>query len=206
MLYWSQFISNIIILYLSMSTETARLQKIAEFYDSETGSYDAGYSSDICKAEDAIVAELLSPITYGKVLDIGAGSGLLCEMFDIDDYFGIELSPQMTSQAKKKFPHKNFSIADMHRLPFNSDRFDAVISLYGPISYSLTPEELINEITRVTKPGGTVALMPYTLRVGLNLEIGGYSTATEKSIEKIFYTGKKLKEILSGFENVIFMV
>lgn len=177
-------------------------QKISQFYDSETSDYDNGYSSLTCKAEDAIVAGILGHFLEGKILDIGAGSGLLCEMMDIEGYVGIELSPKMTEQAKTKYPDKNFVVADMHRLPFADCSFDSAVSLYGPISYCLTPKELLSEIQRVVRPGGNIALMPYTLRVGNNLEIGGYSTATEEGIEKIFYTTELLQQLLALLEDV----
>lgn len=184
-----------------MIIEDERLSKISQFYDTETDQYDTGYSSLVCKAEDAVVADVLRPFINGKVLDIGAGSGLLCEMLDIKDYVGIELSPKMTHQAKVKFPDKDFMVADMHHLPFATHSFDSAVSLYGPLSYSLDPEVLLEEIKRVVKPGGHIALMPYTLRVGNNLEIGGYSTATEPGIEKIFYTEDMLYKLLSSLED-----
>ncbi len=108
----------------------------------------------------------------------------------------------MTEQAKAKYPDKDFLVADMHRLPFADASFDSAVSLYGPLSYSLTPEELLSEIQRVVKPGGYISLMPYTLRVGHNLEIGGYSTATEEGIEKIFYTTELLQQLLAPLEEV----
>lgn len=176
-----------------------RLNKIASFYNTESSNYDTGYSALVCKAEDVIVSEIIQPYLSGNVLDIGAGSGLLCEIATVDNYYGIELSSGMATLAKSKFPENNFSVADMHKLPFPDNFFDNIISLYGPISYSLTPNELIAEIKRVLKPGGHVALMPYTLRVGHRLEMGGYSTATEKDIEKKFYTKAKAKNLLADF-------
>lgn len=186
-----------------MSSETERLQKIAQFYDTETDDYDNGYSSITCRAEDAVVADILSRYLKGRVLDVGAGSGLLYEIMDHEEYVGIELSPKMTHQAKLKHPEQPFIVADMHHLPFADESFDSAVSLYGPMSYSLSPEELLGEIVRVVKPGGFVALMPYTLRVGHGLEMGGYSTATEKGIDKVFYTEEQLKELFSRkLENV----
>ncbi|MFH1967243.1 MAG: class I SAM-dependent methyltransferase [Patescibacteria group bacterium] len=185
-----------------MSTNQEHLQKISQFYDSETSEYDNGYSSLTCKAEDAVVADILRQFISGRILDIGAGSGLLCEMMGGNDYVGIELSPRMTVQEKTKFLNKDFMVADMHSLPFADSSFDSAVSLYGPLSYSLAPEELLKEVMRVVCPGGYIVLMPYTLRVGHNLEIGGYSTAIEKGIEKIFYTANMLQELLSPLEGV----
>ena len=185
-----------------MEINGGRLRKIAEFYNSESDRYDGGYSTAVCKAEDTIVKEYLTEIVKGRVLDIGSGSGLLCEMMEISDYTGIELSQNMTRLAKEKFPNKNFLVADMHQLPFETNSFDTIVSLYGPISYSLTPDKLMREISRVLKPGGWVALMPYSLRVQFGLEIGGYSTAIEPGIEKLFYTQENLKGLLNQFEEV----
>lgn len=178
-----------------------RLSKIAGFYNSEAVEYDDGYSSLVCKAEDAFVTEVLKPIMKGSVLDIGAGCGLFCEMFDVEEYQGIELSSLMTRKAKDKFD-KSFMVGDMHRIPFADNSFDTAVSLYGPPSYSLVPEELMEEVTRVVRPGGYVALMPYTLRVGHHLDIGGYSTATEKRIEKIFYTEELARELMRNLQDV----
>lgn len=179
-----------------------RLKKIASFYDQEAVEYDDGYSTAVCKAEDTIVAEILTPYLKGNVLDIGAGSGLLCEMREVDNYYGIELSLDMTKAGKNKFPTKDFTVADMHNIPFEDQSFDSIVSLYGPISYSLTPEDLITEIARTLKPGGSVALMPYTQRVGQALEMGGFSTATNPEIEKNFYTKEMAEQILANFDNV----
>lgn len=187
---------------MKIQMKTERLDDVASFYNKEACEYDEGYSSVVCKAEDAIVKEILTPIINGSVLDIGAGNGLFCEMFDIDDYFGIELSGLMTLRAKEKYKSKSFSVADMHSLPFRDDSFDSAVSLYGPPSYSLSPEELMTEVLRVVKPGGYVALMPYTLRVGHELDMGGYSTATEKGIEKIFYTEDMLRELMIDLDGV----
>lgn len=185
-----------------MTSEKERLRRIAEFYNAETVNYDSGYSNEVCKAEDLIVANVLRENISGAVLDIGAGSGLLCEMLNIEDYTGVEISGQMTSLAKQKFPEKDFTVGDMHKLPFADESFDSVVSLYGPLSYSLAPEELVKEIKRVVRPGGFVALMPYTLRVHHGLDIGGYSTAIEPGIEKKFYTEADLRYLLKDFEEV----
>lgn len=179
-----------------------QLTKIANFYDSETERYDEGYSSLACQAEDIFVHSLIAPHLFGNVLDIGAGSGLLCEMQDIEGYVGIDISSKMVKAAKDKFPSKKFAVADMGSLPYANEYFDTVVSLFGPLSYSLTPESLIKEITRVTKPGGHIILMPYTLRVGKNAGIEGYTTATESEIEKIFYSKQSLKSLLSSLDDV----
>jgi ubiquinone/menaquinone biosynthesis C-methylase UbiE len=185
-----------------MVDEAERLRNISKYYDELTDGYDEGYSNEVCRAEDSVVLDIIRPYLRGKILDIGAGSGLLCDLVNLPGYHGIEISHKMTSEAKAKHPDKHVAVADMHSLPFPDNFFDSAVSLYGPISYSLTPEDLLSEIRRVVVPGGNIMLMPYTLRVGHKIEIGGYSTATEDSIQKIYYTQEQLVELLSPLEGV----
>ncbi|MBU1118333.1 class I SAM-dependent methyltransferase [Patescibacteria group bacterium] len=179
-----------------------KLNQLRRYYDSKALDYDKTYSSFICKAEDVIISKILKPIATGKVLDIGSGNGLLCEMLDIDNYTGIELSHEMVNLSNKKYPKKRFITGDMHNLPFKCNTFDSVVSLYGPLSYSLSPKKLITEIIRVVKPNGYIALMPYTKRVQYKLEIIDDSTALNKEIKKIFYTSAMLKKLLSPLESI----
>ncbi len=178
------------------------LMTIAAHYNAQAKYYDDVYESVICNAENRAVARILSDIIDGYVLDIGSGSGLLCDLFDIDKYVGVDLSSEMIKIARKKHPDKHFIMADMHALPFEDNSFDTVVSLFGPLSYSTEPENLLQEIMRVSKPGAGIALMPYTLRAGKGLDIGGFSTLLNDDVRKIFYTESSLMKLLSPLDEV----
>lgn len=177
-------------------------QKIAQFYDSQTSVYDSGYAEPICVAEDNIVSEILQSIVKGKTLDVGCGTGLFLNLAKPESYVGLEISYSMVAQAKKKFPDAQFIHGDQGRIPTRDASFDSLVSLYGPFSYSLSPEQVLMEFKRVLKPGGGFAIMPYTLRVGHALAMGGYTTATHPEIEKIFYTTAELKKLFVDFNDV----
>lgn len=84
-------------------------------------------------------------------------------------------------------------------------KFDAIVSFYGPMSYSLDPNKLLAEFSRVLVPGGVMIVMPYTKRVEHNLFLGGYSTAINCNIPKIYYSSGTLHELFKScpyFENV----
>jgi len=112
------------------------------------------------------------------------------------------VSAKMLQHAHQKFPEYLFFQADMEDLPLADESQDTLVSTFGPLSYSLNPEQTISEFMRVLKPGGWLAIMPYSLRVGHGIGVEGYSTATEQSVPKIYYTTELLKQLFVPFENV----
>lgn len=194
----------------STTTGLTHLSRVAEFYDSETNGYDTGYSTPLCQAEDEVLVHLIRDMVGNKVADIGCGTGAFLKYFQPADYVGFDISHQMVNEAKKKYG-RMFMVADMHHLPLPDNRFDTLISFYGPMSYSLNPQALIQEFARVIKPGGSLMVMPYTKRAGeartapiLDRKIltGDYSTATNPDIKKVFYSTEMLKELFKGFDDV----
>lgn len=182
------------------------LKNIICHYDEEASSYDKGYSSILCQAEDEILISIIKPHIGDKVLDIGCGTGIILEYLNIQDYFGIDISPEMVNKAVSKHPNKDFIAADMEEviLKLNSNLFDSLVCLYGPFSYALNPEKLMHEFYRVLKPGGTLIVMPYTKRLENNFFIGDYSTSVCSEIPKTFYTTKMLNDLMNktNFENI----
>lgn len=180
--------------------------EIAHHYDEAADTYDTGYSSHLNKAEDQKVVELMSPLLQGKVTDIGCGTGLVLDYFasqiQPEDYVGFDVSAKMLQHAYQKFPEYLFVQADMEHLPLADESQDTLVSTFGPLSYSLNPEQTISEFMRVLKPGGWLALMPYSLRVSYGIGVEGYSTATEQSVPKTYYTTELLKQLFAPFENV----
>lgn len=186
------------------------LATIANFYDQEAKSeYDVGYSTPLCKAEDTVVKELAKPLensipTEDLRLDIGCGTGRYLEWFSPVNYLGIDVSPEMIKIARKRFPKVRFETGDEHKLPTPNNSVGLLVSLFGPISYSLEPDKLFKEFYRVLKLGGKFLLMPYSFRVKNNFFVGPYSTATNKDITKKFYTREEITQYLtkSGLSNI----
>jgi SAM-dependent methyltransferase len=179
---------------------------IEEFYNREAQGekYETMYDSPVCHAEDWEAGNFIGQITRGKTLDVGSGAGLLLNIHDFDtrldgQYHGIDLSHGLLSNAKADFPRKHFANSDMHRLPYPNGSFETLVSMYGPFSYSLDPEKLLNEFDRVTTPDARYLIMPYTQRTGHEIELGGESTAIYPHIKKIFYTGSLAKLVFNRY-------
>jgi ubiquinone/menaquinone biosynthesis C-methylase UbiE len=93
------------------------------------------------------------------LLEVATGSGALaaearqCGASPI----GVDLSPRMVELAKKRYPGIDFRVAEVERLPFADDTFDAVICGFG-LGHFPFPEASLAECVRTLKPGGWVAL------------------------------------------------
>jgi demethylmenaquinone methyltransferase/2-methoxy-6-polyprenyl-1,4-benzoquinol methylase len=119
----------------------------------------------------AIAALQLAPGTRG--LDIGSGIGLqsslLVEAIGPGGHVtGLDISPDLLAYARERIKGSSFADrvsfkeGDMRRLPFDDDSFDWAWSadcVGYPAGDLLS---VLNEIVRVVRPGGTVALLGWT--------------------------------------------
>lgn len=109
------------------------------------------------------LAELCHVTKGARVLDVAAGTGesacYLAESFDCR-MVGVDLSDYMVQRAQKKAREKNLDIlftkGDAHRLLFETDIFDAVLS--ECTICLLNKERVISEMVRVAKPCGYVGI------------------------------------------------
>jgi SAM-dependent methyltransferase len=121
--------------------------------------------------KSAIAALRLSPGSHG--LDIGCGIGLqamlLAEAIQPGGKVtGLDISPEMLAYGRQKV--KELSLADritfkegsMYSLPFEDDTFDWAWSAdcVGYPGGDILP--ILLEITRVVRPGGSVAILAWT--------------------------------------------
>lgn len=94
----------------------------------------------------------------GNVLDLGSGSGRHLTNIKNGEMFLVDFSKEMIKlaeeKAKKKKIKAKFHVADMAKLPFEDNLFDAAISIS---SIHCTPKsqhkKIIKELYRVMKPG-----------------------------------------------------
>lgn len=87
-----------------------------------------------------------------KALEVGAGSGLLQDL--VDDYTALDISP-----TARRFFHKPFVEASATGMPFQSNTFDALWSVWV-LEHIPNPEKALTEIRRVVKPNGYIFLLP----------------------------------------------
>jgi SAM-dependent methyltransferase len=92
-----------------------------------------------------------------RILDLGTGTGiaarLLARRFPKAEIVGVDLSPQMIEDARRRLPAEltervQFEVADASSLRFGDGEFDLVVLL------NMIP--FFEELARVTAPGGSL--------------------------------------------------
>ncbi|MBN1576347.1 MAG: class I SAM-dependent methyltransferase [Chitinispirillaceae bacterium] len=94
----------------------------------------------------------------GSLLDIGCAAGCFLEIAVQQgwDAAGVEISSFAAAEAKKRFGGRVF-YGTLHEAHYDDNRFDA-ITAFDVIEHLDDPVSFINEIGRIIKPGGLLAL------------------------------------------------
>lgn len=107
----------------------------------------------------AMVAELVTD--KGTVCDIGCGPGQIARFLHDHgaDAMGVDLSPNMITQAHQLHPAMRFEQADMRTLPFADGTLAAITAFYSIIHIPRADViSVLQEFRRVLKPDGYLLL------------------------------------------------
>ncbi len=133
------------------------------------GSYSPGYSDAVVafmrRRTAATHAAFFTPLLLAgmKVLDCGCGPGSitldLARLVNPGQVIGVDQQSQQYGPAIQKAAEDalpvSFGEADVYKLPFEGETFDAVFA-HGLFSHLKEPERALFEIGRVLKRGGLV--------------------------------------------------
>jgi ubiquinone/menaquinone biosynthesis C-methylase UbiE len=131
-------------------------------------TYDHRYTGAPAEYRQKVMSrayrELLGPLAGKRLLDVGCGSGRgLVELAPESKFaVGCDASTDMLGVTARKLTNlPRWSLANSYaqQLPFATGSFDAVITLNFLHLFSLqTQREMVAEMIRVTKSGGTIVL------------------------------------------------
>ncbi len=100
-----------------------------------------------------------------RILEAGVGTGYSIPLYNRDvRVMGIDISPEMLKVARKRFPQdkypqvEGFLEMDAQELDFPDNSFDAVMAMYVA-SVVPDPMKMMQEMSRVCVPGGTVLVL-----------------------------------------------
>lgn len=102
-----------------------------------------------------------------RLLDVGTGSGQLALIAARAGakVTGGDIAPNWIEKAKARAAAEGldakFEVGDAEELPYADGEFDVVTSLIGAM-FAPRPERVAAELTRVCKPGGTIAMANWT--------------------------------------------
>jgi ubiquinone/menaquinone biosynthesis C-methylase UbiE len=138
---------------------------MAAIFDDWPEKYDLWFETPVGRLikqhESDLILKMLRPEKGERILDAGCGTGV----FTLDVLaagaliVGLELSlPMLLRGAKKMKEHPFHPVrGDMTKLPFAENEFDKAVSVTA-IEFIEDGKTAINELLRVTKPGGCVVV------------------------------------------------
>ncbi|MSQ14491.1 MAG: class I SAM-dependent methyltransferase [Dehalococcoidia bacterium] len=152
------------------------------------------------------LTELRKAGVKGKVLEVGCGAGRFIsyvarEIPDAQGH-GCDLSYDDVLLAAMLSPQVKYAAADMTRLPYAKDAFDAVV-MFDILEHLTKPEDGLAEVRRVLKPSGIIhALVPCEGQVAtlhwLMWKLGLGSDLKEKRVGHVQrFTHKSLSRLLA---------
>ena len=150
-------------------------EELAERYDDWAKDYDTDLAQDFEWVAPQRAAEVFAKYVpkNGRVLDAGAGTGLVGKFLSENGYstlIAMDLSMGMLEEARKKNIYQEFHQMVMgEQLGFSTDYFDAVVSV-GVLTVGHAPASSLDELIRITRPGGYVV---FSLRPDV-YETGGF--------------------------------
>ena len=143
------------------------LEKLSrEHFDGMADNYaatDGEYYTPLPKFCCARAAELLEGEDFGRLLDVGCGSGYLISLLHEKrggEYVGLDISPAMLAHAREKLRSADgvtFAESGAGSLPFGDGAFGAVTCIFSFHHYPY-PERAVAEAYRVLREGGVYIL------------------------------------------------
>lgn len=147
---------------------SAREARAADYFARHAAQWDvlrSLHSAD--STVEAALARLLGEAPLGRLLDVGTGTGRMAELFEpaADAVVALDNSPEMLRLARARLQHLapgrvELVQGDFAALPFGDAAFDTVL-FHQVLHYAQSPEAVLAEAARVTRPGGRVAIVDF---------------------------------------------
>jgi demethylmenaquinone methyltransferase/2-methoxy-6-polyprenyl-1,4-benzoquinol methylase len=103
------------------------------------------------------------------VLDVATGTGAVARELLRQKgctVVGVDQSPEMLEEARRRSPDVRFVAASADGLPFPDKSFDALTFTYL-LRYVPDPEATLRELARVVRPGGSIAALEFAVPHGV---------------------------------------
>ena len=121
-----------------------------------------------------------------RVLDVASGPGFVARHASARGALvtGIDFSPAMIAEARRRHPAIPFHEGNAAALPFDAGSFDAVVMNFGMLHLA-RPEAAIAEARRVLRPGGRYGFTVWadpSLAVGFGIVLGAIERWGNKDV------------------------
>ena len=116
---------------------------------------------------EAALSRALGSGSLGALLDVGTGTGRIAELLAprARQVTALDNSPEMLRLARARLQHlaaEQLALVqgDFTALPFAEATFDTVL-FHQVLHYAQAPDVVLSEAARVTRPGGTIAVVDF---------------------------------------------
>lgn len=138
------------------------------WFESHAGEWDAIRSLHVAESEvEAAMARVLGDAPFGRLVDIGTGTGRMLELFAkrADTALGIDRSSEMLRLARAKLSAGGLESAelrqaDLYALPLADGAADVAI-IHHVLHFAQDPEAAIAEAARVLAPAGRLLIVDF---------------------------------------------
>lgn len=132
-------------------------QDVIAFFDHLAPGWDA----DMIRHDDVIqqILDVANVVPGADVLDVACGTGVLFPDYlerKVGCLTGIDISSEMVKIAREKFPQVQVLCGDVEEAVFDK-KFDCVV-VYNAFPHFPNPEHLIQVLSDLLKPGGTLTV------------------------------------------------
>lgn len=151
-----------------MTVDQDYKKTVAAAFDEASAGYDGEALRFFDNAAEALVKSVR--LRGGEhVLDVATGTGKVAlaaaQRLKLGRVTGIDLSPGMLAQARRKageagFSHVDFEQVDVDRTAFAEGRFDGLFCSYG-VHFWADMESSMARLLKWVKPGGFVAITSF---------------------------------------------
>ena len=175
-------------------------------FNQQAATYDKDIKGQHARSLYPVLLEKLSHIPFQSALDLGCGTGevlkLILQKDPHKELCGIDLSEEMLAVAKSKLPEQvKLLLGDSEALPFPDNAFD-VVYCNDSFHHYPAPKDVLREINRVLKPGGTFLMgdcwQPFVGRVIMNF----YVRHSKEGDVKIYSEAELVSMLSAFFHNV----
>lgn len=117
--------------------------------------------------------ELSSEIVQGPCLDVGSGLGGTAQVFcerGFQKIYGIDLDEAAVSHAQKNYPQIQFSVLNaLSASDFFPKEMFSFIYLFNVLYAIEDKKAVLEQLTRIAKPGSLLAIFDYTSKKSVSL-------------------------------------
>jgi len=120
--------------------------------------------------------ELVDELEVSTILEVGCGEGYLTNFLHQlkpgSEILGTDIDQKIIDQARQRYPHHDFTVADVENLPFGR-KFDLVVAC-EVLEHVKNPERALAEIAQVTSKYALLSVPAEPLWRILNIIRGAY--------------------------------